>query len=146
MIQCLLAVCSDSGALDFPSQRLSIFHVIEDAWAISFPVVLKLQATFVLSREEGDPAQPQTALRIFQGRYGEDTVPVEVNFRAGLRTRALVQLEGVPLRGPGIVRFGLLVEGRDIGGWEIVVHERPLPGPQATTVQEPPPNPPLDNR
>ena len=134
MIRCRLAVCAQSTVRDAESNQVSIFNILEDVWASSFPLVFpSVHAVFMLTREDGDPGQPDFRLRVSQGRHGEDVVPINVNFEDKRRTRALVRLEGLPIRAVGLVRFAILLDDQELGVWEIEAHQLEVSPPRVRT-------------
>ena len=82
---------------------------------------------FMLTREEADAAHDQLMLRISQGQHGEDAFPVDINFGEHARTRAVVRLGGLAVRGAGTIRFRLQQEQQELGVWEVEVRQLPIP-------------------
>lgn len=131
MLRCTLAVVAESVVRDAQSNNISVFNILEAFAANAFPAVFaRLAVLFMLTRDEGDPAQFPLMLRITQGDHGEDAFPVDCNFAEHRRTRSIVQLGGLAVRGAGQIRFLLLHGHQELGAWVIEVSQRQMPAPQ----------------
>ena len=131
MLRCTLAVVAESVVRDAQSNNVSVFNIIEAFGSASFPAILpRLAILFMLTREEGDPAQYALSLRISQGDHGEDTFPVDCNFAEHRRSRSIIQLGGLAVRGAGRIRFVLRHEQEELGAWVVDVHQLQVPPAQ----------------
>lgn len=93
---------SDSGALDVGTNRLSVFNVQEEINAVAFPIFLpSLTLTMLIEREESESST--STIQIIANLNGQPVfnIPFQVDFQGHLRSRAIGQLQGVPLIAPG---------------------------------------------
>jgi hypothetical protein len=121
MIKCQLALLAKGVIRDADTNAISIYHIIEEVKAASFPVFFPEVAFFAyLVREDGDPSVLE-----LQGRISvDDAVIVDAPMKAdfqGLRgNRQIFRIGGLPVPKPGMLVAELFNKenGESIGRYE----------------------------
>ena len=110
--------------VDARSKTVSLFQIIEQINAASFPTIIhRVTAFALLVREATDPTNMQLQL---QGYSGNDLIvssPMRVNFANQLLAKAVVEMYGFVVPTPATVRFVLRDGENTIGSWEIPVNQ-----------------------
>jgi hypothetical protein len=122
MITSRLMFCSHGAVRDAETNTISVFSIWEEMQAATFP--LFIQRFFVvafLAREQGDGAQSRLTLNISLGDQLLNTFPIAVDFGDKLKSRLITEVNGLPIPGPGTLRFEVLENERLINAWDIGV-------------------------
>lgn len=118
-----LFTCSESAALDARTNTLSLFHLTEELNSPAFPVVVpRLTIVALLVRRENEPERGELQLRIAMGEQELYRGPFQFNFQRHLRSKAIVDLQGLVMLTPGTLRISLYDGDREMGTWPIVVN------------------------
>ena len=123
-MQIKLFLCADSASIDSRQNTISAFHILEQINAPGFPVVVpRIAVVMLASREQNDPSVVELHLQILLGVQQLFDGPVPINFNQQLLTRAIIDLQGLLLPGPGELRL-LLKEADDVlESWAVVVNQ-----------------------
>lgn len=114
---------------------VSAFHIAEELGAAAFPVAIpKVTAIVMLTREPADADNPTIQLTISLGGRSLFESPIVVGFSQRLSARAVVDINGLVIPGPGTVRFALRDGNRDLGTWDVIVNQVGQPGIHTTAL------------
>jgi len=117
-------VC-ESTSVDAETNRISLFHVLEDVFPEIIPGVLpRIEAVSLWNLEAEDAVRDfQVALRI--NLPGVAVGPTfEMNLTRGRRRyRAALAIENIPLERVGPLLFEVLLNGNHIAGHTVTIHE-----------------------
>lgn len=117
--------CAQSTAVDASTQRLSLFHIVEQIQSATFPASLQgLVLVAMFAKETGDGDNASLRLKIVLGDAVLIETPVAFSFQGRTKGRVLAAINGLAIPGPGILSFILLSgSGGQIGSWEAAVEE-----------------------
>ena len=122
----LLHICTDFASVDLYSNKLSLFNIIEELNAASFPVFLQ-QFTIVtmLERTEDEPDSVIGSFKVtFDSRNKElFETSIEFKFQQHLRTRNISNFSGLLLPAPGRLSIELYLDGNIASSWPIHVNQ-----------------------
>jgi len=123
-----LFTCADSHALDGPSNRVSAFHILEDLGAPSFPIAIPhLSIIAMLERTASESEDVPLTFKIYMDKTEQAQIPFDLRFQGKLRVRALADLHGVVVQGPGTLRIACLNKSKEIGSWSIQITQMAPP-------------------
>lgn len=128
MITSKLTVCAESIVRDAETNTVSVFNVLEEIGAPTFPLTIpKLSVLFILERGADDPETIEcvVTLTLKENELGGISGPVE--FRGTLATRLIVVVEGTVLAEPGVLIASISLSERELGSWGIRVYELEQP-------------------
>src|SRR5690348_120524 len=116
----ILFACSESAALDSFTQRVSIFHVIDEMNAPNFPAVHgNMAVTAVATRTATEPNNFTLQIGAEIGGAIIFDLPVQLDFQQHLRARLLTSIQGVPVPKPGNLRITAKESGKVLAFWDI---------------------------
>lgn len=121
MINAKLFVCSDSASLDMRTNLISIFGVLEQVSAATFPIALpRICIVGVFTREQADPAninlQLQLLLNDDQSLYNG---PLNINFAHQLTARSIGEMRNLAIPSPGTLIVRIAERERIISSWSL---------------------------
>src|ERR1019366_5438378 len=107
-------IVAESLAIDAQTNRVSIFNVLEDVQTPFFPVnIQNVTAIAVWNADPGDEHQDFQAVFLVSTPGAEAPLQFAVNFRIPqARARTLIQIQGLPVIGPGHLRFEVQLNGQ----------------------------------
>ena len=136
-MEILFATCADSASTDSTSNRLSLFNIVEEINAASFPgIIPSMSFVFLLARKKSEPDIINVTLLAELNGKSIFELPYKVSFQGKLRARTIANLQGVPVFGPGKLAFLVKRKGATLCEWPITVVD-------AGTAQISPPPPPV---
>ncbi len=122
MIEAKVFLCADSAVIDARSNSVSLFQIIEQVNAASFPTILPRVTVFsLLLREATDPSDVQLQLQVHCGNQQIFSGPMTANFAQRLQAKSVVEMHGFVVPTPATLRFVLRNGENIIGSWEIPV-------------------------
>ena len=122
MIKCRVAVLGESVVRDVSTNNISVFNILERVAAHKFPIAIpKVVALFMLTREGGDSEAPECLMGITISGEELNRYPINVNFQGKLLHRMIVEVGGLVIPKPGIMRTSIIIEGQEAGSWELEV-------------------------
>lgn len=107
-------IIAEEVSVDQQTNRLSLFNVLEQVASPNFPVrLLSALAVSLWMAEEGDDnCEFQCMLHIILPNGDKLNVPSNFTFPAHARRhRVLQRIQGIPLDGPGVLRFEIFLNG-----------------------------------
>jgi hypothetical protein len=124
MIEAKLFLCADSAVVDMRSNSVSLFQIIEQLSAASFPVAVPRVVAFAfLLRDATDSSTPPLQLEVHCGNQQIYSGPMAPNFLQQLQAKAFVEMHGLVIPAPAPVRFVLRNGETTIGSWGISVSQ-----------------------
>ena len=127
--------CAQSSAVDSQTGRLSLFHLLEQVQATSFPTAMSLTLVGMFAREAGEPDDQSVRLKVELGETAIFDSTVNFSFRGKQRSRVLMAMNGLAIPSAGKLSFSFLSgEGAALGApWEVFVEQAPEPQESART-------------
>lgn len=125
----LFMTCAQSSAVDSQTGRLSLFHLLEQVQAPSFPTAMSLTLVGMFAREAGEPDDQSVRLKVeLEGTAIFDSA-VNFSFRGKQRSRVLMAMNGVAIASAGRLSFSFLNgDGAALGApWEVIVEKAAPP-------------------
>ncbi len=133
MIRGILSVCAESIVRDVTTNNVSVLNIIEEINTPSFPVAIqKLSSLFYLVRNEKDAAVNELSIRFIINGEEINRFPVHSDFQDKLKTRVIVNLQGLVIPGPGRLHAILFLEDEEIGLWDIQINHTGMAKIQTT--------------
>src|SRR5688572_5906055 len=110
MIQPKLAVSAEAIIRDAETNTISVFSIIEEISAASFPIgIPKLSTLFLLERDQGDPEHIDAIILLSLNDKEIGQATIHSNFEGKLRTRLILVAQGVVIEEPGIFTITLTI-------------------------------------
>jgi hypothetical protein len=124
-MEVLLVTCAESAIVDTPSNRLSLFNLVEEIAGASFPGILPSVAfVIVLSRKKSEANRVPLKVTVALNSTILTEVPYTVAFQGKLRVRSILTLQGIPILEPGKLVF--TAKGPSISAnWQVNVNAVP---------------------
>lgn len=125
--------CAQSSAVDSQTGRLSLFHLLEQVQATSFPTALSLTLVGMFAKAPGEPDEQSVRLKVELGETAIFDSPVNFSFRGKQRSRVLTTMNGLSIPAAGKLSFSFLsADGAPLGSpWEVVIEKAPAQAGQA---------------
>lgn len=126
MITARLMTTAQGAVRDAQSNNISLFNIIQEIKAASFPIFF--QRMFVvafLEREADDPSSTQASLEIRIGANVLDDHSIDLNFGEKHKTRLVTEIVGLAIPQPGELKFTLKAGESEIGSWSISISQVP---------------------
>lgn len=126
-------ICAQSLALDQRNNAMSLFHIIEELNIPAFPFALPYMAVVALfQRTLDEPNEPEGIQLVLT--HGEQELvrqPLAASFQGRLRMRAIAEIAGMVVPGPGVINVTIEHGERQRSTWPIVVNNiaRPVVQP-----------------
>ena len=119
--------CAQSSAVDSQTGQLSLFHLLEQAQATSFPTALSLTLVGMFAREADEADDQSVRLKVELGQTAIFESSVSFSFRGKLRSRVLMAMNGLAVPSAGKASFSFLSgEGAPLGApWEVIFEKAP---------------------
>ena len=123
-MQLLFFTCAESSVVDSRTNRLSIFHVMEEMEAASFPAPLgQLTCIMMLSKTRRERQNVLFHIRFNLNKQLLVDLPFEVNFQDKQRVRGLAEIRNLVISGPGKLQAVLNYKNKDLGEWTVQVKQ-----------------------
>lgn len=123
----IFMTCAQSSAVDSQTGRLSLFHLLEQVQAPSFPTAMSLTLVGMFARGPGEPDDQSVRLKVELGETAVFDSPVNFSFRGKQRSRVLMAMNGLAIPAAGKLSFSFLsAEGVSLGPtWEVIIEKAP---------------------
>jgi hypothetical protein len=114
-------LCADSASIDNRLTTLSLFHILDEAIAVSFPFVIpRIVIASSLIREERDQPDPRLQLKIQIGENVIAQAPFRVDFQENQNTsRSVAEMHNLLIVAPGTLKFILSMADENIAEWSM---------------------------
>lgn len=131
MLKTFLAVAASRVILDSTSNQISIIDVFEGLKSQSFPIILqKITLLFYLRRDMNDEGTKSLSLKCSVDETETLKIPVNIDFKQGSTTRAVITVNGFVIPKAGTLK-AVLFDGEDVvGTLELPVEKLDIPSPQ----------------
>lgn len=128
-MQLIFMTCAQSSAVDSQTGRLSLFHLLEQVQATSFPTAMSLTLVGMFVKEAGEPDDQSVRLKVELGDAVIFDSPVNFSFRGKQRSRVLTAMNGLAIPSAGKLSFSFLTAaGAPLGSpWDVVVEKAASP-------------------
>jgi hypothetical protein len=114
-------VCSELASFDQFSGRASLYHVIDQIVAPTYPVALpSLSVVIGLERQPEEPDTVECRISISFGPQELASFPATVQFGNALLARALGNLQSFVVPAAGTMHVNLFIGDQREGSWDIV--------------------------
>jgi hypothetical protein len=112
--------CSESSSLDAQTNRISLFHILEDVSVTAVPIFLySLAVVAILERDDAEATVQDMLINIENDGKLVGQIPTQVNFLEHKRSRTLTLIQGVMIPSIGTLDVVLNHGGRELGRWPI---------------------------
>jgi hypothetical protein len=126
-------ICANSVAVDQRHNSLSIFHAIEEWNVPAFPFVIPYMVVVsLLDRSPEEPDELAGVQLIFTlGAQELFRQPFEGSFQGRLRMRAIAEISGLVIPGPGELNVTIQIGERLTSTWAMAINDigRPVVQP-----------------
>ncbi len=130
-MKCIYLLCSESVSVDSATNRVSVFHLLDEVNLIQCPGVLPVMAiSSLLEREEGDDESTQITTDISFSGVNIVSVVGQIGFHAHNRARNITFVNGLYVAYPGEYTVSITHNEQKIGSWRFAVR---TPGVEAKT-------------
>ena len=97
-----LAICAESAVLDQTTNKLSLFGIVEELSGAGFPgFIPNVFFVLFLKRKKSEPEKLDFKISVELNGTSFFSAPFSMSFQGKLRARAIANLQGVPIAGPG---------------------------------------------
>ena len=111
MIRSKLFIVADRAIRDSDSGNLSIINILDDISAEAFPVIIpRLTIVGFVIKDSEDSDTPSLRFKLLNNEKTIGDHHIKVDFRGKNKTRAIIQLGGIPIPEPGELHFILTNE------------------------------------
>jgi len=126
-------LCAESIAVDQRRNSLSLFHIIEELNIAAFPIAIPYMAVVAMfDRTLEEPSDPEgVELTIFLGNQEISRGAMRLNFQGHLSMKAIYEVGGLVLAGPGTLEVAVTLENRKLATWPITLKNIGQPVVQA---------------
>ena len=122
MIRPRLLLCAEGVVRDAQTNTISVFNILEQLRFPSFPAAFpRFWVLSVLERDDDDPEEITTTLRIAIGEQIILEHNLDVSFQGQKRTRNIVAFGALPLPQPGVLNVSVSLDDRLLHQYEIEV-------------------------
>jgi hypothetical protein len=141
-LRAILCVCCEIAVQDSRTATISLFNLVDELTALSFPVVIpKLTIVAILAREAEDPDRPETRVRgTLNGNVLFDLI-MGIEFQGKLRSRAIGEFQGLVLGAPGTLKITITLGTDELASWDIAVLAAGVPAVDLFSGPSAPPQP-----
>jgi len=121
----LLFTCAQSAVVDSRTNRLSLFNLLEELNATSFPCTISgLALTLVMLRTPEEPEEAFVTIQSTQEGRVLSGFSIALQFHRHLRTRVVADLNGLTAIGPGVIELSVLSPSQIImASWKVKVNQ-----------------------
>lgn len=123
MIQAIYFCVSESCSLDAQTNRISIFHVLDELNVVAFPTFLTSAAIIaLLKKDANDPNEAVLVLKIRTDVGEVGSITLNADFVGKNRLRSIALLQGVLIQQQtASLDFILFHEDRELARWHVPV-------------------------
>ena len=112
-------ICSESSSFDQFTGRVSLFHLMDQIIAPTYPVAIpQISVIVCMEREENEPDSAELKIQIKLGAQELMSYPASIQFRGGTIARAVGNLQGFYVPAAGRLTASATFEGNTTI-WEI---------------------------
>lgn len=123
MIISKLMLCAENVIRDAETNKISVFNIFEKIASPGFPLFIQKLLVFNrIERAKDDPRQIDCELKIMNNDIELLKKPLRVDFQDRMRNRTIVDISGLTVPNPGILKVILSYAERDLNSYEIIVN------------------------
>lgn len=117
----MVFACAQSHSVDQRRNYMSLFNVIESVNSPSFPLVLPMVVVAIVLRRKIGESDPDIRLKVELDGKQLANGSCEFKFGEHITARCFVELNGLVVKQPGLLRLTLVRSGRRWATWDIPV-------------------------
>jgi hypothetical protein len=111
--------CAQSSALDSTTNRLSLFHLMDEIAAAAFPTTLpSLCIAALFERDATETNQQSCVLTVSLDDVTVASFALSVQFGSTKRTRVVNTVQGLTIPGPGTVTVAIVCRSVVLASWQ----------------------------
>ena len=120
MSKVLYFLAAESALIDQRTNRATLVNIIENATLVNFPVLLpKIFLCAGLEKGEGDSSIRKFSVVGFLNGVQLFQSTSQINFFDQKGARLILELDGIPIAGPGHLKFILQESEKEISSYEV---------------------------
>jgi hypothetical protein len=121
----LLFTCAQSAVVDSRTNQLSLFNLLEELNAASFPCTISgLVLILVMLRNPEEPDEAFVTVQSMQEGRVLSGFSLALQFHRHLRTRVVADLNGLTAIGPGVIELSVLSPSQTLmASWKVKVNQ-----------------------
>lgn len=124
MIEAKLTLCAENIIRDAATNNISFINLIENINSPGFPLFIQKFMVFNLIERTGkDSEQIDCELKIAINDKDLIKQPLSLNFQDKMKIRSIVDIDGLTIPNPGILRVILSYKEKSLGAYEISVNK-----------------------
>jgi len=117
-------LCAEGVVVDRRTNNVSIFNMMEEINSMGFPLLInKLYAVCLINREANDEDTTEANFEFKLDNKVLLNANTSINFQNRQKTRAVLEVSGLVIPVPGILKVSLLKDGDVISFNEIVINK-----------------------
>ena len=125
MLDVYFAIAANRVLVDARTNQVSIIDVYENLESPQFPVFLpKVTLLFYLSRDAGDPQTRDLTMICSLEDVEIFNTQIHVDFQVSLTNRIVLEVEGVTIPKPGIIKARIMDKDQSLGVLDLLVERR----------------------
>lgn len=119
-----LVICAQSLSIDQRTNTLSLFNIVEEVSAPSFPLVIPYMSVAVmLLRSAEEPSAPTDVfITIYLDAERVLHAGIKTDFQQQLRAKVIVEMQGVVIARAGVLRAVVKHADQELGTWKVSVN------------------------
>jgi len=100
------AICAQSVIIDRFSNQVSLINLRTQLRAVTFPYwIPEISFVVILEKEDGDPETYETFATVTLNGEEISRTTVIITFKGGRGSRQILNFSGLPVTGPGLLKF-----------------------------------------
>ena len=120
----LLLLVAELVIHDGRTNKITAINLIEEFSSATFPAILvSPYVSVTFQKEEGDPSEREGYLVFKMGENEIGRSSFIIDFGALLRSRTVIELNGIIIPEPGHVNVQVLLDEDLLGDWDILVSQ-----------------------
>jgi len=118
----LLFAVADDSLIDADRNALSLINILVDYAVSAFPVAIpRLTVVGIYERAVEEPNIVATRLRVTLNGQEVLDVPWASDFQLRQKLQSRATLQSIPIFGPGVLRFSVMLGDEELGYWNVNV-------------------------
>jgi hypothetical protein len=116
-------IAAESFSIDQATNRLSAFNLFDDVNIAAFPMLMPQLAIIALcERDETDPMTQNLELAFALDAQELGVFSIAIDFQGRIRARAVANIQGLVITGPGRLKFMFRQQTKILSTWETIIN------------------------
>jgi hypothetical protein len=116
--------CAEGVVIDHRTNNVSAYSILEDVSSVGFPFLMgRFYAICMINREASDDVRTEANFEIKLENNVIFTVNTEIDFQDKPKTRTILEVQGLVIPGPGLLKVSLLRTGAAISSYEFLISQ-----------------------